>query len=91
MAFFFSKLVTRRFTNALNYKKEGFAEKLAEACKDGVDVYFDNVGGEISRKVVVEFMKPGGRVVLCGQIADYNKDMPYPPPIPDDMQVCYWP
>ncbi|CAG0922266.1 unnamed protein product [Notodromas monacha] len=75
-----------RFTTAVNYKSPAFESKLAEACADGVDVYFDNVGGEISRIVIVDHMKPAGRVVLCGQIADYNKDVPYPPPIPKDMQ-----
>ncbi|XP_067336129.1 prostaglandin reductase 2 isoform X2 [Channa argus] len=64
------------FSAAINYRQEDVPVKLKECCPDGVDVYFDNVGGEISDK-----MNKGGHVILCGQISQYNKDVPYPPPL----------
>ncbi|XP_018420384.1 PREDICTED: prostaglandin reductase 2-like [Nanorana parkeri] len=68
------------FDEALNYKEPRLGERLRACCPDGVDVYFDNVGGEIS-DLVISQMKKGSHVVLCGQISEYNKDVPYPPPL----------
>ncbi|KAK7492276.1 hypothetical protein BaRGS_00016373 [Batillaria attramentaria] len=56
------------FDTAINYKKDDVAAELTKACPEGIHVYFDN-------------MVQNGHVILCGQIAMYNKDVPYPPPI----------
>ncbi len=59
------------FDAAINYKTENVYEALKAACPDGVDVYFDNVGGEISDSVLALINK-GARIPVCGQIALYN-------------------
>src|SRR6266516_465231 len=60
---------------AIDYKSEDVAARLREACPDGVDVYFDNVGGEISR-AVHRRLAIGGRIVICGQVSAYNTEGP---------------
>lgn len=60
------------FDAAINYKSTAnIAGALAATCPDGVDVYFDNVGGEISDAVVSQINK-GARIIICGQISLYN-------------------
>ncbi|MCX2741786.1 NADP-dependent oxidoreductase [Pontibacter anaerobius] len=60
------------FDEAINYKTVGdLKEAMAQACPDGVDVYFDNVGGEISDAVYLKLNK-FARIAICGQIAYYN-------------------
>ncbi|HYX09401.1 MAG TPA: NADP-dependent oxidoreductase [Bacteroidales bacterium] len=57
---------------AINYKNTGnIAEALASACPNGVDVYFDNVGGEIS-DAVLSLINKHARIIICGQISLYN-------------------
>ena len=60
---------------AIDYKSEDVTARLREACPDGVDVYFDNVGGEISA-AVHRRLAIGGRVVICGQVSTYNVEGP---------------
>jgi NADPH-dependent curcumin reductase CurA len=60
------------FDAAINYKTTRDIRKaLADACPDGVDIYFDNVGGEIS-DAVMRLLNPHARIPLCGQISLYN-------------------
>ena len=63
---------TLGFDESLNYKAEGFAAELARACPNGVDVYFENVGGEVFEAVLPLF-NVGARVPVCGLIAHYNQ------------------
>lgn len=55
----------------IDYRAADFAHQLAVACPDGVDVYFDNVGGSV-RDTVWPLLNNHARVVVCGQIAEYN-------------------
>jgi NADPH-dependent curcumin reductase CurA len=52
-------------------------EGLKDACPDGVDVYFDNVGGEISAAVHAR-LNVGARIAICGQVSQYNLERPEP-------------
>jgi NADPH-dependent curcumin reductase CurA len=55
----------------VDYKTEDVGAALKEACPDGVDVYFDNVGGALS-DLVLRRLALKARVVICGQISQYN-------------------
>lgn len=59
------------FDAAIDYRSPDFEAQLRAACPEGVDVYFDNVGGRV-RDAVWPLMNDGGRVVVCGLIAEYN-------------------
>ncbi len=59
------------FDAAVNYKNSDLAEKLKMACPKGIDVYFDNVGGDVTDQVM-KFINWHARIVLCGQISMYN-------------------
>jgi NADPH-dependent curcumin reductase CurA len=56
---------------AFNYKNGPVDELLATAAPDGIDVYFDNVGGE-HLEAALSSLRRGGRVALCGAVAQYN-------------------
>jgi NADPH-dependent curcumin reductase CurA len=61
------------FDEAINYKTTKNMQKaIAEACPDGVDIYFDNVGGEISDGVMMN-INQFARVPICGAISQYNE------------------
>ncbi|CAN9381640.1 unnamed protein product [Alternaria alternata] len=66
------------FDEALNYKDPQFAKKFRDATKDLIDVYFDNVGGEIL-DLALSRAKPFARFVMCGAISEYNKKKPQGP------------
>jgi NADPH-dependent curcumin reductase CurA len=60
----------------INYKTAGnMLAALKEACPNGVDVYFDNVGGEVS-DVVLPLINDFARIVVCGAISMYNSTQP---------------
>jgi NADPH-dependent curcumin reductase CurA len=56
---------------AVDYKNDDVRATLKDACPNGVDVYFDNVGGEISAAVNSR-LNVGARIAVCGQISQYN-------------------
>lgn len=53
--------------------------QLAEACPNGIDVYFDNVSGPLLERVLAR-ITPGARILLCGAVATYNEPEPLPGP-----------
>jgi len=59
------------FTSGFNYKKESSAEALKRLAPDGIDIFYDNVGGELL-DVVLTQIKTYGRIVACGSISTYN-------------------
>jgi hypothetical protein len=67
------------FDAAINYRDADWRAELAAACPDGIDVDFENVGGEIL-DAVLSRMNLRGRVVLCGLISGYNASEPVPGP-----------
>ena len=61
---------------ALDYKSGDIARKIEKACPDGIDLYFDNVGGE-TLAAVLENLAMRARIVLCGSISEYLRDEPF--------------
>jgi NADPH-dependent curcumin reductase CurA len=72
------------FDAAINYKRVDVAEQLRSSCPEGVDLYFDNVGGPILDAVLAN-MALFGRVVVCGLISVYDQDAPTPGPMNFDQ------
>jgi NADPH-dependent curcumin reductase CurA len=58
---------------AIDYKSENVEKRLSELCPKGINVFYDNVGGEILQ-AAINNMAPRGRIVLCGQISSYDND-----------------
>ncbi|MEU9335728.1 NADP-dependent oxidoreductase [Streptomyces sp. NPDC048290] len=67
------------FDAAFNYKNGPVAEQLAAAAPDGIDVYFDNVGGD-HLEAAIGALNLGGRIAICGAISVYNATEPAPGP-----------
>jgi NADPH-dependent curcumin reductase CurA len=65
--------------HAINYKKGNLLEQVRAAAPNGIDVYFDNVGGE-HLEVALEVARPFARFAECGMIAQYNNEQPTPGP-----------
>jgi NADPH-dependent curcumin reductase CurA len=61
------------FDAAIDYKSENIAKSLHHNCPDGIDVYFDNVGGEILDAALAQLARHA-RVVVCGAISQYNAE-----------------
>ena len=67
------------FDAAIDYRRGDLEGQLAEAAPDGIDVYFDNVGGAHLRAAIAA-MRDFGRIALCGAISQYNATEPVPGP-----------
>lgn len=67
------------FDAAINYKSEDVREGLKKHCPQGIDIYFENVGGEIL-DAVLERINNFARIPLCGMISNYNATKPVPGP-----------
>ncbi|MEM7584849.1 MAG: NADP-dependent oxidoreductase [Acidobacteriota bacterium] len=67
------------FDAAINYKTANLDEAFKKTCPKGIDVYFDNVGGE-TLNTALKFINRGARVVICGAISQYNATEPVPGP-----------
>jgi len=72
------------FDVAINYRTENVAKALKESCQNGIDIFFDNVGGEILEAALAN-LALRGRVVMCGAISQYNDAVP--PPGPRNLSV----
>jgi NADPH-dependent curcumin reductase CurA len=67
------------FDAAINYKTENVAEALKKHCPNGIDIDFENVGGEIMDAVLAQ-INLRARIALCGLISGYNATTPVPGP-----------
>ena len=72
------------FDAALDYKAGGLTEALRETCPEGVNVYFDNVAGDVLDAVLAN-MALFGRVAVCGLIGNYSAEGPVPGPYQFDQ------
>ncbi len=66
------------FDAAVDYKSGNLFKELKDACPDGVDIYFDNVGGKMLETVLFQ-MNLKGRIVCCGAISQYDTENPMGP------------
>ena len=62
---------TLGFDECLDHRADGFAEAMKAAVPDGIDIYFENVGGKVLDAVVPR-LNPGARVPVCGIVSQYN-------------------
>ena len=60
------------FDDCIDYKQGNLEESLLSACPEGIDIYFDNTGGDILNACLSN-MAMGGRVIFCGAVAEYGK------------------
>ena len=68
-----------KFDEVIDYKNENVEQRIGETCPNKVDVYFDNVGGNIL-EAALNHINMKARVVLCGGISAYNATEPVPGP-----------
>jgi len=62
-----------QFDDCLDYKSGNLDDKLSVACPDGIDLYFENVGGDVTKAVAPQ-LNQGARVPICGYISNYNDE-----------------
>jgi len=67
------------FEECINYKSENIDQRIKELCPNGVDIYFDNVGGE-TLDIMTKNLAYEARIVLCGFMTQYNLSSPPPGP-----------
>jgi NADPH-dependent curcumin reductase CurA len=75
------------FDTAFNYRDGPVAELLAGAAPDGIDVYFDNVGGD-HLEAAIGVLNNHGRVALCGAVSGYDTESGEPAPGPRNMNLA---
>lgn len=75
------RLLTEKlgFDAAVNYRSPNYRHEFREACAGGIDIYFDNTGGEVLGSALRR-MKRGGRIVCCGVVSQYDTNNPGPGP-----------
>jgi NADPH-dependent curcumin reductase CurA len=73
------------FDAAIDYKAEKLRTRLRELCPNGIDVFFDNVGGSVLNDCLAR-LASGARVVICGGISRYNADPRDPEQLPPGPQ-----
>jgi len=62
-----------KFDDCIDYKKGGnLSQDLEDVCTDGIDIYFENVGGDVTR-AIAPLLNKGARVPICGFISKYNE------------------
>ena len=62
-----------QFDDCLDYKSGNLDDKLSVVCPDGIDIYFENVGGDVTKAVAPQ-LNQGARVPICGYISNYNDE-----------------
>lgn len=67
------------FDAAFNYKTEKLSDALDRTCPDNIDIYFENVGGDMLQ-AALDKMNLFGRIPVCGMISQYNNETPQPGP-----------
>jgi NADPH-dependent curcumin reductase CurA len=67
------------FDSCIDHRSPDLGASLNDACPNGIDVYFENVGGAV-QQAVFPLLNDFGRVVMCGMIAEYNDTSPRPGP-----------
>jgi NADPH-dependent curcumin reductase CurA len=68
------------FEDCINYKTEVLSQRITALRPEGVDVYFDNAGGDVLNAVIKHHLARNARIILCGLIAQYNLADPPPGP-----------
>ena len=75
------------FDECIDYKNDDVSKALKSACPDGIDVYFDNVGGTTLEQALARIAMHG-RIIICGAISQYNNARREPMPGPSNyMQL----